>query len=471
MERGCAALEDACSSAPLMVAQVAEKPDRLLQDRSKYFRARQSRSGWSFALTNGKSASIGRRNEYLDAGYVRASGQFYEPGQIVYGFNVSFSTETWSECERVFVSVGDAIEALSAQITPHRSAQTLRAFQSMAAHPAVRSAVLSNQQDDILQAAAGLEAALSAVHRRLPQFNDSPAVVREHAAQPKELGWINYWSPSTCVYLGFPDASRDQDLLAHSYQTPLGSWLMKLCPDPLDLARPDHLRILADAYERFPKVGIRAINAEMNAPLPLDYPQNTIFVRAKRLWSVVDSLVAFFRKEKFAVTERIPKGRNERVTIGVFPGTSGWVVIKTIPSEFWENKVVNIEELLFDHLCRDGDRECLVLNVYDDIEAQLIEVDKTGRRHVSGFREPGSATIEPFSGVSERSAVLGFYLLPMELDVLNIDNCGQFAEQVYAELGGPNADLCDNQRFATSIDGKVLQDRQGVRLRFLRSSR
>jgi hypothetical protein len=380
VERGCLALEAACRSSPLMTSQEAEKADRSVADRRKYFRARLTRSGWPFDLTNGRSGRIKPGGESADNTYVGAGGQFYEPGQIVYRFNISFHTDEWSECERIFVSVGDAVQAYSAQITPEAATQTLRAFHS------VGSGHSSSPQ--IVQEAATLSTALAAIGRQLPRLNDPPPlVVRAHPAQPKELGWINYWSAQTCEYLGFPDSQRDRDLLAHSYRAPAGAWLVKLCPEPLDLSRREHLSIFADTYARFPKLGIRAVEKKSHEALPMSYPQNTAFIHEHNLSYIVDLFVPFLRDRGLQVVERVPKGETQSVTVGLFPGASDWTNIKTIPQEFLAEKPPGVEEPRLFELCRAIKREGFMLNVYNQIEAVLLETDGAGRTHVSGFRE------------------------------------------------------------------------------------
>jgi len=75
------------------------------------------------------------------------------------------------------------------------------------------------------------------------------------ASIPHRLGWINYWSEATARELDFPGAA-DPALLARSHAID-GAWLVRLTDDPLDLARPDHLAALRDAYDRFAAIGRR----------------------------------------------------------------------------------------------------------------------------------------------------------------------------------------------------------------------
>ncbi|MBN8229953.1 hypothetical protein JYK02_20785 [Corallococcus macrosporus] len=75
---------------------------------------------------------------------------------------------------------------------------------------------------------------------------------------PHHLGWVNYWSAATVQRLGFPDPSRDAELLTRSRQTAFGGWLVRLTDAPLDLDDPAHLDVLRRTYARFPAIGGRA---------------------------------------------------------------------------------------------------------------------------------------------------------------------------------------------------------------------
>jgi hypothetical protein len=75
---------------------------------------------------------------------------------------------------------------------------------------------------------------------------------------PHHLGWVNYWSAATVQRLGFPDPSRDAELLTRSRYTGLGGWLVRLTDTPLDLDNPAHLDVLRRTYARFPGIGGRA---------------------------------------------------------------------------------------------------------------------------------------------------------------------------------------------------------------------
>ena len=74
---------------------------------------------------------------------------------------------------------------------------------------------------------------------------------------PYYLGWLNYWSAAAAQTLGFPDPTRDAELLSRARRTESGGWVVQLTDAPLDLDNPAHLDALLRAYERFPEIGGR----------------------------------------------------------------------------------------------------------------------------------------------------------------------------------------------------------------------
>jgi hypothetical protein len=83
----------------------------------------------------------------------------------------------------------------------------------------------------------------------------------EHIRSPEipyYLGWLNYWSPAAAEAIGFPDPTRDAELLSRSRRTATGGWVVQLTDAPLDLDNPAHLDALKRAYERFPEIGGRS---------------------------------------------------------------------------------------------------------------------------------------------------------------------------------------------------------------------
>lgn len=86
---------------------------------------------------------------------------------------------------------------------------------------------------------------------RFPESHHLPEI-------PQYLGWLNYWSAAAARALGFPDPSRDADLLSRARRTASGGWIVRLTEAPLDLDLPAHLDALLRTYERFPEIGGRS---------------------------------------------------------------------------------------------------------------------------------------------------------------------------------------------------------------------
>ncbi|MHA7629792.1 DUF5953 family protein [Corallococcus sp. M7] len=76
---------------------------------------------------------------------------------------------------------------------------------------------------------------------------------------PHFLGWLNYWSDAAARAIGFPDPTRDAELLSRARRTVTGGWVVQLTDAPLDLDNPAHLDTLKRTYERFPEIGGRAV--------------------------------------------------------------------------------------------------------------------------------------------------------------------------------------------------------------------
>ena len=99
-------------------------------------------------------------------------------------------------------------------------------------------------------------------HMPRPPPRGLPALKRSweiHSpAIPHRLGWLNFWSAEAARSIGFPDLSRDAELLSRSRRTTTGGWVVPLTETPLDLDKPAHLDALLRAYERFPEIGGRS---------------------------------------------------------------------------------------------------------------------------------------------------------------------------------------------------------------------
>jgi hypothetical protein len=103
-----------------------------------------------------------------------------------------------------------------------------------------------NRPDDLEPPPRGLPVLKSPVAMRSPEV-------------PHRLGWLNYWSAAAAEIIGFPDPTRDAELLSRSRRTVTGGWVVRLTDAPLDLENPAHLDALERAYERFPEIGGRSV--------------------------------------------------------------------------------------------------------------------------------------------------------------------------------------------------------------------
>ncbi|SEM69780.1 hypothetical protein SAMN05444354_12157 [Stigmatella aurantiaca] len=113
------------------------------------------------------------------------------------------------------------------------------------------------------------DAAVDIAYQTAPTLDGPPSPRRglpalklfEHIRAPEipyYLGWLNYWSAAAAQAIGFPDPSRDADLLSRARRTETGGWVVQLTDTPLDLDNPAHLDALKRAYERFPEIGGRS---------------------------------------------------------------------------------------------------------------------------------------------------------------------------------------------------------------------
>ncbi|WP_395842688.1 DUF5953 family protein [Cystobacter fuscus] len=107
---------------------------------------------------------------------------------------------------------------------------------------------------------AGMEPRVPPPGRSMPERSEdtrSPGI-------PWHLGWLNYWSAAAARSLGFPDPSRDADLLSRARRTATGGWLVRLTEMPLDLGNPTHIDALLRGYKRFPRMGGAPIDRTFN---------------------------------------------------------------------------------------------------------------------------------------------------------------------------------------------------------------
>lgn len=225
MEAACRILEEAFPGGELRVSTPERGAAAPVPDRAAFFKRRlRTRKRW-FSLR-----SPDPRHGLTIGGAM--GGGFAG----LYCLSVFFPERSWDAHERLLVTLGDATGAHNACLSPRETGQRLRRMQIPGWGPLSPPPPTSSLPSIAYTRYGGLAA----------------------AEQPGFAGWLNYWSDAAARLLGFPDAARDAGLLAHSYRTPLGAWLVKLGPEPLDCAIPRHMELLRTTYERFPKLGVRA---------------------------------------------------------------------------------------------------------------------------------------------------------------------------------------------------------------------
>lgn len=218
-----AAVEAALPGVHLDHEVTAAGTARRLADRDDFLREASARRALPFVFHGDEARYTGVRGREL-------------PGTLMPGGNAAWQvwvslplSEQVGRLDDAVGHVGRAASASWGSASPDETAATI-ALQTV--HPGL---------------ARPLPAGLPGLQR--------PAMLRD-AFVPHALGWINYWSETTAHELGFPDPTRDAELLRRS--RPIGkAWVVRLTDEPLDLRRADHLAALRDAYERFPTIGGR----------------------------------------------------------------------------------------------------------------------------------------------------------------------------------------------------------------------
>ncbi|RKI73115.1 hypothetical protein D7X55_06110 [Corallococcus sp. AB049A] len=191
--------------------------------------ARELRAGGITLLCNGDDAFLETLNSYSDLRPLDESAS----QRPHYEVHAEWPVEPpgLSVARPVLAVVSEAVRAFWAHVTPNHAAMDI----GMQRSP--RAGVTGNPR------------------RGLPLLKH-PDKLRAPEV-PYHLGWLNYWSDATARLLGFPDATRDAELLTRSRRTTSGGWLVQLTDTPLDLDAPAHLDTLLRAYARFPGIGGR----------------------------------------------------------------------------------------------------------------------------------------------------------------------------------------------------------------------
>jgi len=222
--------------------------EKAVKNRLRYFKQRLKTRTRPFSLFGHQT------HTHLD----RASNkcEHYGIGGVIYWnfglftANVEYPDQPDVVHERIFASLGDALGAHSSQYLPCSVAARLRAAHF---YTFIGDKVLFNELPDKTPEEA-----------QLPLICDSHYDGLEHPLQPLHFGWLNYWSPDVCKYVGFPERLRGHTVLKHCYTTPRGAWIVKLGHEPFESSNPMQMELLREMYDLFPLVGVRMKHCTSN---------------------------------------------------------------------------------------------------------------------------------------------------------------------------------------------------------------
>ncbi len=237
MDAACRVLEAAYPGERLMTAQPwrVENGPTPIADREKHLRrVARSKTLW-VSINNGKFVHGRGDTGTSDPGHLSIGGRTYGVTPGLFQVSTFHPESPWDFNERLLVALGDALEAYTGWLSPAETFLTLRQVQF--AHLPMRAP----PPPDL----------------KLPRLRHCSYGGLQTNEQPEILCWLNYWSAATCDFVGFPDRTRDERLLRHSYRTPGGAWLVKVTAEPLDTTNAAHVDVLRWAYERFPRLGVR----------------------------------------------------------------------------------------------------------------------------------------------------------------------------------------------------------------------
>lgn len=240
MEAACEVIEKAFPGDALLTAnsqREGQRPTMLASRREFFGKALKTKRRW-VSLFNGKHLRGRVDTGLTDEGFITIGGALRGGAPDHYTVHTIHPDSRWDFNEKLLVALGDALQAYTGALSPTETFLKLRVIQ-------FRLGPLADEM---------------AMKTSLPRLRLCSYGGLHASEQPDLLGWLNYWSESTCRYLGFPDQERDRVLLEHSYRSPTGAWLVKLGAEPLDIENPRHLELMEWTYTRFPRLGVRVVS-------------------------------------------------------------------------------------------------------------------------------------------------------------------------------------------------------------------
>jgi hypothetical protein len=149
---------------------------------------------------------------------------------------------------------------------------------------------------------------------------------------------------------------------------------------------------------------------------------------------------------------------NNDWSVAVFPGGTGWTVVKTAPLELLGERAPGKNRMRLIDVAARMRTEAVQINLYDGSAMVLVEIDRLGHYRLSGYKTD-SRLSDPlsFNGeqLSEERIEVRFELLPLQALVdacrrgygtCDSDTCDNeaLAMRLAAALAGANACWCDN---------------------------
>jgi hypothetical protein len=204
----------------------------------------------------------------------------------------------------------------------------------------------------------------------------------------------------------------------------------------------------------------------------MGYWTNTTYLNTGDMSSVVKCLTGLFEAEGM---RKIPRPslrermwyeplqydtalKNNLWGVALFPGTQGWIVIKTAPLELLAERAPGSSRMRLVDLCNCLRAPGFQINVYDSTGCVLVETDGDANLSLSGL-----------SGSGQNLDPLRFYdeaLDPDRIDIrfewLSLQHMAEkkndfdFAQSLERLLGGENVRYCDN---ITSLDTLICHKR------------
>lgn len=194
----------------------------------------------------------------------------------------------------------------------------------------------------------------------------------------------------------------------------------------------------------------------------MGYWENTTYIRSDNAASVIQALDDVFEREGRlripAPPIRTPEqydpmqygtgAENDLWGVAIFPGSSGWCVLKSAPLELLAETAFGSTRMRLADLCVTLGVSAFQINIYDSISEVLLEMSADGSALISGTNFEGDGDLMVWHGMiltEERCEPRFDYhgelagLLPSEYS-----GGDDLATAISEEIAGSNSEFCDN---------------------------